>query len=290
MDGTVRRHGTAGTDLVAWRPAVAGITEVLHARFTDHAYPLHTHDAWTLLIVDDGVIRYDIDRRERGVVQPLVALLPPDVPHDGRAATSAGFRKRVAYLGRDALDDDLIGPAVDRTELADPALRRQVDRLHRSLGHAGDALEAESRLVLILDRIRWHLRRIPPGEPGPPGVAAALRDLLDENTVAGITLRDAAEVVGTSPTHLVRAFTRRYGLPPHRYLVGRRIDLARRLLLEGIPPADTAISTGFHDQAHLTRHFRRYLGVGPSRFQSRQPPADHDQGASGGAPTPPNSP
>src|SRR5690606_4191836 len=80
MDGTAPAARPAGTEVAAWRPTVAGITEVLHARFIDHAYPLHTHDAWALLIVDDGVIRYDIDRRERGVVRPLVALLPPDVP------------------------------------------------------------------------------------------------------------------------------------------------------------------------------------------------------------------
>ncbi len=268
MDGTAPAARPAGTEVAAWRPTVAGITEVLHARFIDHAYPLHTHDAWALLIVDDGVIRYDIDRRERGVVRPLVALLPPDVPHDGRAATSTGFRKRVVYLGRDALDDSLIGSAVDRGELADSALRQQVDRLHRALAPAGDPLEAESRLAIILGRIRRHLRWTPIGEPNPPGVAAALRDLLDANTVAGITLAEAAATVGASPTHLVRAFTRRYGLPPHRYLVGRRIDLARRLLLEGMPPAEVAASAGFYDQAHLTRHFRRYLGVGPSRFRS----------------------
>ena len=43
-----------------------GIHEVFHARFTTHAYPSHTHDAWTLLIVDDGVVRYDLDRHEHG--------------------------------------------------------------------------------------------------------------------------------------------------------------------------------------------------------------------------------
>ena len=52
----------------AWRPAVPGVTEVFHARFTEHAYPSHTHDAWTLLIVDDGAVRYDLDRHEHGAL------------------------------------------------------------------------------------------------------------------------------------------------------------------------------------------------------------------------------
>ena len=72
--------------------------------------------------------------------------------------------------------------------------------------------------------------------------------------------------LGHSPAYLVRAFTREYGLPPHRYLAGRRVDLARRLLLDGQPPASVATEAGFHDQSHLTRHFTRMLGTTPRRF------------------------
>ncbi|CAM5331731.1 hypothetical protein SALBM217S_00346 [Streptomyces griseoloalbus] len=46
----------------AWRPSVPGVVEVFHARFTEYAYPMHVHDAWTLLIVDSGAVRYDLDR------------------------------------------------------------------------------------------------------------------------------------------------------------------------------------------------------------------------------------
>ncbi|MER6877940.1 helix-turn-helix domain-containing protein, partial [Amycolatopsis sp. NPDC000673] len=59
---------------------------------------------------------------------------------------------------------------------------------------------------------------------------------------------------------------RRFGLPPHRYVTGRRVDHARRLLLDGTPPAAVATTAGFTDQAHLTRHFRHYLGTTPARF------------------------
>jgi AraC-like DNA-binding protein len=268
-------HGAArppdGTQLVAWRPPLDRITEVLHARFTDHAYPLHTHDAWTLLIVDDGVIRYDIDRREQGVVRPAVTLLPPDVPHDGRAATSHGFRKRVAYLDRSVLGKDLIGRAVDRPSVPDPALRQQVDRLHLALHHPADTFEAESRLELIRERLEQHLRGGSPAGSDPPvaGLPARLRELLDAELVNGVTLHAAAETLNAHPAHLVRAFTRQYGLPPHRYLTGRRVDQARQLLLAGRPAAEVAVAVGFYDQAHLTRHFRRYLGVPPARYRRR---------------------
>jgi AraC-like DNA-binding protein len=64
----------------------------------------------------------------------------------------------------------------------------------------------------------------------------------------------------------VRSFGREFGLPPHRYLVGRRVEAARRRLLDGEPIADVATAVGFHDQSHLHRHFTRLLGVTPRKF------------------------
>lgn len=267
--GGGRQRPAGGSAVRAWRPAVAGIVEVFHATFVDHSYPMHTHDAWTLLIVDDGVISYDLDGHEHGVVRPTVTLLPPDVPHDGGPATPRGFRKRVAYLDRSVLPEELVGKAVDQPGRHDPVLRRQIDRMHRALAHPGESLAAESLLALVLDALGRSLRRRRDGGPErvPAGLAERMRDLLDASMGSGLTLRAAAETLEAHPTHLVRAFSRRFGLPPHRYLTGRRVDAARRLLLAGWPVAEVAAAVGFYDQAHLTRHFRRYLGVSPARYR-----------------------
>ena len=84
--------------------------------------------------------------------------------------------------------------------------------------------------------------------------------------MAGIALRSAAAILHAHPAHLVRSFTTAYGLPPHRYLIGRRVEAARRRLLDGEPIAAVAAGVGFHDQAHLHRHFTRLVGTTPRRF------------------------
>jgi AraC-like DNA-binding protein len=260
----------AQQEVIAWRPAVPGVTEVFHAHFTEYAYPMHVHDAWTLLIVDAGAVRYDLDRHEHGTPHDTVSLLPPHVPHNGSPATPDGFRKRVVYLDSSRLGDDLIGPAVDGPDLRDPVLRRRVGQLHTALGRPGDELEAESRLTLIGERLRTRLRpRVVVEEARrDPGLARRLRELLDEHVVQGLTLDEAARLVQAHPAHLVRAFSGAYGIAPHQYLNARRVDRARRLLLAGNGPADVAALTGFHDQAHLTRHFKRLVGVTPGRYRS----------------------
>lgn len=242
---------------------------MLHARFVDHAYPLHTHDRWAVIIVDDGGIRFDLDRHHLGVTGATVTVLPPHVPHDGRSSTPAGFRKRVLYVDRGVLPDDRIGPAVDGPTVDDPVLRGALDRLHGALQDpAADALGVETGLALVGERLRHRLGTAPPPDAPPRSAVAAerMRDLIDADPVAAVTLADAAAALGVGPTHLVRTFTRRFGLPPHRYRLGRRIDLARRLLLDGVPPALVAAQTGFHDQAHLTRHLRRFLGTTPAAY------------------------
>lgn len=253
-------------EITAWRPRAGGISEVFHARFTDHAYPRHTHADWTLLIVDEGVIEYRLEGHDHGSTTSLVTLLPPGVPHDGHAATGAGFVKRVLYLEPDQLKG--VGAGVDRPTLTDPVLRDRIHRLHGTLAEP-EQLESESRLALIRERIQAHLDR---ADPTPRTMhdrplAARLRDLLDERVPDGLGLADAARLLQASPEHLVRSFAAEYGLPPHQYLTGRRVDRARRLLLAGHPPADVAAEVGFHDQSHLTRHFRRIFGVTPGRYR-----------------------
>jgi AraC-like DNA-binding protein len=255
--------------VTAWRPAVAGIREVLHARYVDHAYPMHTHDAWALLIVDAGAIRYDLDKsgNDHGAVETAVTLLPPGVAHDGRSATPHGFRKRVLYLEPSVLDPALAGAAVDTPTLRDGPLRARVSALHAALAHPADAFEAESRLAFVGERLRSHLRSAAPaGVTAVGGLAPAFRDLLDERTVTGVSLADAAALLHAHPTHLVRAFRQAYGLPPHAYLTGRRVDRARALLLAGMRPAEAATAAGFYDQSHLTRHFRRFLATPPATY------------------------
>jgi AraC-like DNA-binding protein len=69
----------------------------------------------------------------------------------------------------------------------------------------------------------------------------------------------------------VRIFGREFGISPHQYLTSRRVDLARRLLLDGMPPGLTAAEAGFRDQSHLSRHFPHFLGTSPGRYARSGP-------------------
>lgn len=93
-------------------------------------------------------------------------------------------------------------------------------------------------------------------------------ELINARLDARLTIDALAGEAGLSPAHFARAFKETTGHAPHRYLLALRLQRARLLLSEpGATISDVALRTGFADQAHLTRLFRREFGVTPGTYQ-----------------------
>jgi AraC family transcriptional regulator len=91
---------------------------------------------------------------------------------------------------------------------------------------------------------------------------------VDEHLAEDIRLADLAHLAGLSPFHFARSFRRATGTSPHQFVIGRRLEKARHLLLIGrMTLTQVAYECGFADQSHLTRHFKRAFGVTPNQFR-----------------------
>jgi len=121
--------------------------------------------------------------------------------------------------------------------------------------------------------------RAPRPNGGPPLRAAArMRECLNEEGLH-VALETLARHAGLSRFQALRAFKQRYGLPPHAYQIALRIGHGRKLLREGVTPADVAARCGFADQSHFTRHFKRLHGVTPAQYsRARAVHGEHRSG------------
>jgi AraC family transcriptional regulator len=92
--------------------------------------------------------------------------------------------------------------------------------------------------------------------------------LIEANFNCGLSRKEMAARAGMSVSHFSNLFSRQRGLSPHQYLVHCRLQHARKLLLTGEHSiAEVACESGFADQAHFTRHFRRAYGTTPLVFR-----------------------
>lgn len=116
-----------------------------------------------------------------------------------------------------------------------------------------------------------------PGEPDDKLTPAALpkwrlkrvTDYIDENIGVSVTLADLADVAGLSKMYFAAQFRAATGLRPHEYVLRRRIDRAKSLLVQTeYPLIDVAFSVGFQTQAHFTTVFKRIVGITPGQWRS----------------------
>ena len=105
----------------------------------------------------------------------------------------------------------------------------------------------------------------------PPGLARRVCDYIESHFDQKISLDSLAAMAGLSRDHFARAFHQSVGMPPHSYLLRRRLDHVEQLLRDTqLPLSQIALATGFSDQSHLARHFRRQTGMSPSHARWRE--------------------
>jgi AraC family transcriptional regulator len=93
-------------------------------------------------------------------------------------------------------------------------------------------------------------------------------EYIEEHLDADPSLEQLAAVARLSPYHFARQFKAATGLPPHQYVILRRVERAKQLLQgDGdLPLAEVAAGAGFSDQSQFSRHFKRLAGVAPGQF------------------------
>jgi AraC family transcriptional regulator len=104
----------------------------------------------------------------------------------------------------------------------------------------------------------------------PPGRLRAVVEYIEEHLDASPSLEQMAAVAHLNPHHFARQFKAATGLPPHQYVIARRVERATQLLHGGddLSLAQVAARAGFADQSQFTHHFKRLVGVTPGQFRT----------------------
>ncbi|MDA7088387.1 AraC family transcriptional regulator [Pseudomonas sp. SA3-5] len=251
--------------------------ELLHAHYLEQRFTPHVHEGFVFTVIEHGAQFF----RHRGSdhLAPVgsMVLINPDELHTGSKAHAQGWHYRAFYpdtcqvvgvmaeLGLDAGGLPTFADSV----LHDPQLHRMFAGLHRMLDSQASALQQQTAWrEAILALFQRHARVSAGRAPGhEPRAVARAKEVLSSQLAQPPSLEQLAAVVNLSPFHFARVFRRATGLPPHAWLLQRRLERARGLLKTGCAPLSVAMQLGFSDQSHLTRQFKQAYGVGPGEYR-----------------------
>jgi AraC family transcriptional regulator len=228
-------------------------------------------------------LRYDGVKRLVPPPAGAIALVPAGIPVRWRwngyfdwlhIFLEPGLVARVAAEAFDLDPARLTIPPLDSLEL--PHLRAAMAAVDAELttGGVGGNLAAESLANVLAIHLIRHIQAPPwpaRGRDGalPRGRLRAVVEYIEEHLDAGPSLEQISAVARLSPYHFARQFKAAIGLPPHQYVIVRRIERAKQLLQAetDLSLAEVATRAGFSDQSQFSHHFKRIVGVTPGQFR-----------------------
>jgi AraC-like DNA-binding protein len=250
--------------------------ECLEAWFQGPAYHKHRHDTYAICLTTIGVQAFCYRGAAEISVPGQVVVLHPDELHDGHAATDEGFGYRILYVEPALISEALKAlcshpcplPFVRTPVATNPKLSAAITNAFQN---AGQPLALDSVLLQLAEGLMDadpYCRRA--SMPPRCDVAALerARRFLDENKMRKVRSEELESVTGLTRYELARQFRTMFGTSPHRYLLMRRLDRARRLMSRCRSLVDVSLEAGFADQSHFTRMFKAAFGLTPARYRA----------------------
>jgi AraC family transcriptional regulator len=251
----------------------------------EYSAPALTHHRLVLVTRPPQELELRFDGVRRHVPPPAGAIILVPAGTPGQVHWSGGFDwlhiylepGQVARVAAEAFDLDparLEVPPLDALDL--PNLRAAMWAVDAELtaGCAGGPLAAESLANLLAVQLLRHV--LAPHQPTrrrdgtlPRAKLRAIVEYIEDHLDASPTLEQMAAIARLSLYHFARQFRRATGLPPHRYVILRRVERAKQLLQGSqLSVAEVSARAGFSDQSKFCFHFKRIVGITPGQFRT----------------------
>jgi AraC-like DNA-binding protein len=254
--------------IVSWNSRIGLIEEYEYPPAPAETGVVHAHREMQICLSLDFPGSYLYRGRRHDVPAEAVSILDGWEPHAPRDPVDRDRPSHYIVIYVDPVEFRL---SVDRPPAApldgvvhvDTGIVARFRTLYRALASRASPLQQDERYRELAGAVLGSGATMPVPDPAPRALLRA-RDYIAAHASARIGLEEVAAVAGLTPWHFARAFRRHFGIPPHRFQLGLRIDLARRLLADGVPGSEVAHRTGFADQSHLIRCFKRMTGTTPA--------------------------
>jgi len=253
--------------------------ELFVANFDDHIFGRHAHSTFAIGAIVEGVGGYRCRGKDHVLPIGSLSLMNPEEPHTGHSLHGQ-LRYNMVYVSEEAAANLLNLSVIRGFREISPQdkshdLARVLGRLSAIFEHP-EALPAwkllvEENIHKLLNIAFFRYGGEKPLKMGrEPKAVRQVCEMIDEHVEnedgVELTIKNMAAIVDLHPNYLIQIFTLAKGVPPHNWLLLRKICRSKQLIAEGVPPIEAAFRLGFYDQAHFIKHFRKITGVTPGHL------------------------
>ncbi len=252
-------------------------------------FPSHFHEHYVIGFVESGERVLFCRDREYAIDERCIVLFNPGDSHACVQSDEGTFDYRGFNISKEVMLDlaeEVTGkrelPGFSRNVICDEEIACNLRPLHEMVMKGTGEFGKEETLLFLLSYLIQNYGK--PFESCIPECRQEIEracEYMTAHFTERIYLDQICRYIGLSKSTLLRAFTKEKGVTPYRYLETIRINEAKKLLSEGVPPVEAAIRTGFSDQSHFTNYFNQFIGLAPGTYCEIFPKKDGDGGQHG---------
>ena len=244
--------------------------ERAEAHFVGQAFSPHRHDSYAIGVTLRGVQAFSYRGEQRYCLPGQCHILHPDETHDGGAGTEDGFGYRIIYIDPSLVQEALGGkplpfvaaPVVEASilSMAFASAVWAMDEPIDDLARCEIACMIADTLVALSSSTGKNV------QPLRLASLRRVRDMIAACPAEPHSAKEFERLSGLDRWTMARQFRSAFGTSPGNFRKMRQLDAVRRSVLQGASLAEASADAGFADQSHVSRHFKRALGLTPGRW------------------------
>ena len=264
--------------MLQWGMKAESLKHTVFEDFQDinQTFSVHHHRSYSVGITHEGVFHSEYLKNTHAVYRGATRVLNPMEAHGGSAQhwSLTNFYPTVAIMRSiyEQIFHETKTPLFEKHIVEDQKLYLLLVRFFKSVYSDADALESESAMIEALSYLILHYASTKSAVQESLGDAPLSRtiELIRTQAAHPITLTCLAREAGLSKYHFLRTFKEHTGLTPHQYILSVRIQKATEQIIAGESISQASLDSGFSDQSHFTRHFKRIYGYTPRKITQKR--------------------
>jgi AraC-like DNA-binding protein len=225
---------------------------------------MHLHEELTITAIKEGSLNISFNDSFKILNPNEIAIINSNTIHNAILNSEIVKDGYVLYIDKTYLQSLNLGISLDYTFLQDDK-NSFINLCEVLLAEDISLLEKEETFVefcLSTFSFKEDIKEVEKNS-----LSAKIKNYLDKNFLEDIVLEDISKEFDITVVHLIRVFKKQFGLAIHSYIINKKVHKAKELLNSNLPIIEVALQSGFFDQSHLNRSFKRVFQITPKQFQ-----------------------